>query len=501
MKKYKVETKEVKGIIQAGFPDAPYYTNSTQLPADFGEDVFSALDLQDDLQKTYTGGCVEAGNYVITNKGAILIEDIVSSFTKEHDLKVVSYNKETGASEWDEVVDAVKIDVSKHDKINIKAKGGINITTSDWHPFFVVNEDGSVVEKRADEVQEGDWLLCNRGNMFSEKETALPTEIAYMFGYFLGDGSLSRYEDNRGGNHLTKYKVRFFDSDEEQLKRIVGILRTFELSNANVIKNDIRSEVLREVSTSNKAAIELFFRYGFTSGNKTYTAHITDEIKDELNRANAFALLSGLIDSDGHICKRDGDMEYMTASYQLACDLVWLCTMLGIKTSFRTKHDKRYTNAHFTVSIGHREMARISNELSTTKKVINVYENKPYHRKLDERFNISLVTDVSKTEVEDNDFYDLTTKKNHNYLCGKEKFVFIHNTVFHIYSDEDVTGEQVKNVIRKVLSNYRLPYVSYTASFSTCPKHGRIPGLHEYCPLCDQEILAKHFEEYDPSKA
>lgn len=74
-------------------------------------------------------------------------------------------------------------------------------------------------------------------------------------------------------------------------------------------------------------------------------------------------------------------------------------------------------------------------------------------------------------------------------------------TVFHIYSDEDVTGEQVKNVIRKVLSNYRLPYVSYTASFSTCPKHGRIPGLHEYCPLCDQEILAKHFEEYDPSKA
>lgn len=35
---------------------APYYTNSTQLPVDFSEDVFEALDLQDELQCKYTGG-------------------------------------------------------------------------------------------------------------------------------------------------------------------------------------------------------------------------------------------------------------------------------------------------------------------------------------------------------------------------------------------------------------------------------------------------------------
>lgn len=72
-------------------------------------------------------------------------------------------------------------------------------------------------------------------------------------------------------------------------------------------------------------------------------------------------------------------------------------------------------------------------------------------------------------------------------------------TVFHIYSAEDVSGEQVKNLIRKVLHSYRMPYISFTASFSICPKHGRIPGLHDYCPLCDKELLAKHSEEYDPA--
>lgn len=38
--------------------DEPFYTNSTQLPVDYTEDVFSALDLQNDLQTKYTGGTV-----------------------------------------------------------------------------------------------------------------------------------------------------------------------------------------------------------------------------------------------------------------------------------------------------------------------------------------------------------------------------------------------------------------------------------------------------------
>ena len=45
------------GIIASGEAE-PFYTNSTQLPVDYTEDVFDALDLQDALQTKYTGGTV-----------------------------------------------------------------------------------------------------------------------------------------------------------------------------------------------------------------------------------------------------------------------------------------------------------------------------------------------------------------------------------------------------------------------------------------------------------
>ncbi|MCI5649634.1 MAG: ribonucleoside triphosphate reductase [Fusicatenibacter sp.] len=38
--------------------DTPYYTNSSHLPVDYTDDIFSALDIQDDLQTLYTSGTV-----------------------------------------------------------------------------------------------------------------------------------------------------------------------------------------------------------------------------------------------------------------------------------------------------------------------------------------------------------------------------------------------------------------------------------------------------------
>ena len=45
-------------IITANMNGTPYYTNSSHLPVGFTEDVFSALDIQDDLQVLYTSGTV-----------------------------------------------------------------------------------------------------------------------------------------------------------------------------------------------------------------------------------------------------------------------------------------------------------------------------------------------------------------------------------------------------------------------------------------------------------
>ena len=52
------DAKRYPDIIQAGSKEAPYYTNSSHLPVGYTEDVFSALDIQDDLQTLYTSGTV-----------------------------------------------------------------------------------------------------------------------------------------------------------------------------------------------------------------------------------------------------------------------------------------------------------------------------------------------------------------------------------------------------------------------------------------------------------
>ncbi len=53
----KIDKESYPDIITAG-KDNPYYTNSTQLPVDYGEDLFQALENQDGLQIKYTGGTV-----------------------------------------------------------------------------------------------------------------------------------------------------------------------------------------------------------------------------------------------------------------------------------------------------------------------------------------------------------------------------------------------------------------------------------------------------------
>jgi len=53
----KHDKEQYPDIITSG-NEAPYYTNSTQLPVDFTTDIFEALDHQESLQTRYTGGTV-----------------------------------------------------------------------------------------------------------------------------------------------------------------------------------------------------------------------------------------------------------------------------------------------------------------------------------------------------------------------------------------------------------------------------------------------------------
>lgn len=63
-------------------------------------------------------------------------------------------------------------------------------------------------------------------------------------------------------------------------------------------------------------------------------------------------------------------------------------------------------------------------------------------------------------------------------------------TVLHLYMSEKMSSpEACKQFVKKVVSNFRLPYITVTPVFSVCPIHGYLNGEHEYCPKCDEVLI------------
>lgn len=64
-------------------------------------------------------------------------------------------------------------------------------------------------------------------------------------------------------------------------------------------------------------------------------------------------------------------------------------------------------------------------------------------------------------------------------------------TVLHLYMSERISSvEACKKLVQRSLGNFHLPYITVTPTFSICPNHGYLSGEHEFCPRCDDELIA-----------
>ncbi len=58
-------------------------------------------------------------------------------------------------------------------------------------------------------------------------------------------------------------------------------------------------------------------------------------------------------------------------------------------------------------------------------------------------------------------------------------------TVLHLFLGERISDIQtIKSAIKRIFENFKLPYITFTPTFSICPNHGYIAGEHFYCPQC-----------------
>ncbi len=73
-------------------------------------------------------------------------------------------------------------------------------------------------------------------------------------------------------------------------------------------------------------------------------------------------------------------------------------------------------------------------------------------------------------------------------LQDKLQVKYTGGTVLHIFLGELVNDiEALKRLIRKVVTDFRLPYFTLTPTFSICPSHGYLNGKQEKCSICNEE--------------
>lgn len=61
-------------------------------------------------------------------------------------------------------------------------------------------------------------------------------------------------------------------------------------------------------------------------------------------------------------------------------------------------------------------------------------------------------------------------------------------TVVHIYAGERIYDINImKQLVKKVCTNYKLPYFTFSPTFSSCMNHGYVAGEHYTCPKCGED--------------
>jgi ribonucleoside-diphosphate reductase alpha chain len=265
-------------------------------------------------------------------------------------LETLSIDPETARYGLDRIERVWSYDVAADDKVTVRFDTGAKAVVSAWHPFMVW--DGrEVVERRADALGRGDMVLGPNETALSSlpsrpvevayattyfgraesHRVAIDADLAWLVGYFLGDGSLGRRRraDCAGGRserYGNEYlRLRFFDETVETLERVRAIVeRVF--GEVATVQNDGRGSNGRHLCFTGRR-VTGFFAALSPVGSKTYSLTLPAFVW-EGGRELALAFLAGLIDSDGTVS--DGRAVYSTASRRFAEDVAVLAGLHGL---------------------------------------------------------------------------------------------------------------------------------------------------------------------------
>ncbi len=252
-------------------------------------------------------------------------------------ISTFSFNRITGEFVKDKIEKIWHYVLPRERIYSLYFEGKSKVTTSDWHPFFVFAE-GKILEKRADEIKSGDWVVFSNKSTLENwpfkdyqeiKGIKVDEDIGWLLGYFLGDGSI--------GPYLNKMRLRFFDESNEALNKVAQILSRLT-KRSYKIQKDKRNKT-HYIVMYDPEVIEFLRKATGVSGQKR-EIHIPSVIfKSPLTVINSF--LAGLIDSDGYISKEKIRFTYGTSSQKFIEELSSLLSLFGFRTATRKRKPRK----------------------------------------------------------------------------------------------------------------------------------------------------------------
>ncbi|HEX9069265.1 MAG TPA: ribonucleotide reductase N-terminal alpha domain-containing protein, partial [Ktedonobacterales bacterium] len=256
-------------------------------------------------------------------------------------IRTMALNALDGSFEPAPIAHLWRYDVPLSDQIRVRAANRMSVTTSAWHPFMVFDGQG-LVERRADELKVGDILptpnpsVRDRWPHEAYREVAgirLDEEIAWLLGYYLGDGNLGWAKVPSSEPRREKLRWRLFDGRTASLEHARDILaRRFDVH--VTVAQDARG--LYSLSTTSATFIERFRALlEVRPGPKGELPFPEMVAKSPLPVVGAF--LAGLVDSDGHVDSTRARVTYASQSRYLTEKVHTLCSLLGLNPGIRER--------------------------------------------------------------------------------------------------------------------------------------------------------------------
>jgi len=318
----------------------------------------------------YGAGCIsERAMIPVVGRGLMKIGDLYAEVTAKKrslnydgngryvdvsglGLATYALDKATGRIVEDAIERVWAYDVPREDKITVRLDTGVSATVSAWHPFMVWNGD-EIVERRADMLKPGDAvmgasasariLIDRHGRRPAIEYTAtkygravahsqdVDEDLAWLIGYFLGDGSLSssaRLHRRANGRRMYTYqtlRLRFFD---ETLEAIEKARRIIKEKFGVTMRVDMGNGGTSYIATTTARVVTSFFADAVSRpGAKTYTLAIPRFIA-EADTQILEAFIAGLIDSDGTAA--DGRATYCSVTPSFLEELAGIVSLLGV---------------------------------------------------------------------------------------------------------------------------------------------------------------------------